>query len=272
MTVSGFNRLGGFILGIGLTVWFFLAMILPKAYELSEPAPVYSEYVTGPEDALNATVIIRCFDGGSGSGFHIGDGLIVTNAHVVLRGEHEQPVRVEGYSAEIEACDNDLDLALIRCDQVRHLKRFRISSVPVGLTYEVYCTGSQFGHQEAITKGFVSALRHDGTITTSPMNPGNSGGSDRLALPEHLPGQHGRRNRTGHPPGGAKVFSPRQPDNGFCHSWRHSGKTASSLHRDSIAGKRCGGKVDRNRRFYQSFRVFHPGGLEAPAFLSTPAH
>lgn len=160
-----------------------------SAFLTGEIRSTSKDVVKTPQEALNASVIIRCADNGMGSGFHIGDGLIITNAHVacreiisydetgqMVRDWEPQPVRVEGYGAEVIRFDGDYDLALIRCDQVRHLKRFRIAESSVDLTYEVYSVGNHFGQSEVLSKGFVSAIRHDGTITTSSMNPGCSGG------------------------------------------------------------------------------------------------
>lgn len=178
----------GALMGL-LIASFIIALSYGVNLLFRYPPSMHEDIVRTPHEALNASVIIRCADNGLGSGFHIGDGLIITNSHVVcreiisydengqvVRDLESQPIRVEGYSAEVIHFNGDYDLALIRCDQVRHLKRFKIAKSPVGLTYAVYSVGNHFGQSEVLSKGFVSAIRHDGSITTSPMNGGCSGG------------------------------------------------------------------------------------------------
>ncbi len=123
---------------------------------------------------------------GEGSGFIIrGDGLILTNAHVV-KGASEVTVRLTDrreFSAKVLGIDAKSDIALIKI-QAKDLPTVRIgdsSALKVGEW--VLAIGAPFGFENSATAGIVSAKGRSldsGYVpyiqTDVPINPGNSGG------------------------------------------------------------------------------------------------
>jgi S1-C subfamily serine protease len=131
---------------------------------------------------LDAVVKIRTADG-FGSGFFItGNGLIVTNRHVV--GD-ERTVSVKTRDGavtlgQVTARDSEDDLALVRV-QGRHDAFLRLSNgEDAGIGNDVIAIGTPEGLDWSVTRGIVSALRSDriGHLiqTDAAINHGNSGG------------------------------------------------------------------------------------------------
>jgi S1-C subfamily serine protease len=128
--------------------------------------------------------------GGTGSGFLIaGDGLIVTNSHVV-HGAHSLTVTLhEGdrYRAQVVGDDPDSDLALLR---IRSSELPSVSFAPanqIRVGQLAIAIGNPLGFQASVTAGVVSALGRtlraqsgrlidDILQTDAALNPGNSGG------------------------------------------------------------------------------------------------
>ena len=136
-------------------------------------------------------------DGGSriqnalGSGVLVrGDGLIVTNAHVV-RGADEIRVVLSDrreFDAKLVTLDDRYDLALLRIsgdgEKFPFLELRDSDSIEVGDI--VLAIGNPFGLNQTVTSGIVSALaRSTGGVndssffiqTDAAINPGNSGGA-----------------------------------------------------------------------------------------------
>ncbi len=124
---------------------------------------------------------------GVGSGFIVsGDGLILTNAHVV-NGADEITVRLTDrreFSARLVGADPQTDVAVLRID-AEGLPTVRLgdpSKVRVG--EPVLAIGSPYGFENTVTSGIVSAKSRslpDDTFvpfiqTDVAVNPGNSGG------------------------------------------------------------------------------------------------
>jgi serine protease Do len=123
---------------------------------------------------------------GEGSGFIIrGDGLILTNAHVV-KGASEVTVRLTDrreFTAKVLGIDPKSDIALIKI-KASDLPTVRIgdsSALKVGEW--VLAIGAPFGFENSATAGIVSAKGRSldsGYVpyiqTDVPINPGNSGG------------------------------------------------------------------------------------------------
>jgi S1-C subfamily serine protease len=126
---------------------------------------------------------------GSGSALVVGDGLLLTNDHVVS-GAHELEVtladgrRLEG---AVRGRDPPTDLALVEvaAEGLTHLTLEDSAGLRVGET--VLAVGSPFGLAGTVTRGIVSGLGRtlrsgsghliEGVIQTdAPLNPGNSGG------------------------------------------------------------------------------------------------
>jgi serine protease Do len=128
-------------------------------------------------------------DGGSvlGSGFIIrGDGLIVTNRHVVV-GARTVRVRLADareLPATVLGADAATDIALLKVD-AGPLPALRLgSSQKVSVGDAVIAIGNPFGLGQTVTAGIISArgrtLENDPYIdflqTDAPINRGNSGG------------------------------------------------------------------------------------------------
>ena len=128
------------------------------------------------ESSLGSGVVVR------------GEGVIVTNAHVV-RGADELRVVLNDrreFAAEIVAQDDTLDLAVLRVDTGGE----RLPSLPLDSAGDteigdiVLAIGNPFGVGQTVTSGIVSALSRTNVAdsssyiqTDAAVNPGNSGGA-----------------------------------------------------------------------------------------------
>jgi putative serine protease PepD len=127
----------------------------------------------------------------TGSGFVIsGDGLIVTNEHVV-DGAQQVTVKIgtsgKSQPAKVVGADASRDLALLKVD-AKDLKTLPLAdSNDVSVGDPTYAIGNPYGLDHTLTTGIVSALGRDlqspngakisGAIQTdAAINPGNSGG------------------------------------------------------------------------------------------------
>ena len=126
-----------------------------------------------------------------GSGVIIaGDGLIVTNHHVIAEADQVTVVLTDRreFDAEIILSDESTDLAMLRIavtdEDLPHLTLADSDDLEVGDL--VLAIGNPFGVGQTVTSGIVSALaRTTGGITDysffiqtdAAINPGNSGGA-----------------------------------------------------------------------------------------------
>jgi len=139
----------------------------------------HSKFVSTASDALRSTVLISSSDIGSGSGFHIGNGFFVTNAHVVLdngKANLTTVYLVDGANAVLMAYDPVRDLAVLQCSLKAHLKPFKLSLAAIDLKDDILSVGTHYGVIELASKGFVSVVGDGFLVTTAPMNHGCSGG------------------------------------------------------------------------------------------------
>jgi serine protease Do len=140
---------------------------------------------------------------GSGSGFLIEGGHIVTNYHVVASALQEGsvdlldgasiavtfPASPEAIPARVLGANPDFDLALLEIEDENDLPEVEpilFSDRPVQVGQKVIAIGNPFGLQSTVTTGIVSAIGRDletiGRIeipmiqTDAAINPGNSGG------------------------------------------------------------------------------------------------
>ncbi len=166
-----------------------------------DPVEIYASEAPGVVTIYSLGDGLLDSESGQGSGFVLnGDGEIVTNAHVVTRGEGTdieavQDVFVEfsdgnRVPAEIVGFDADADVALLDLDPegltLRPLPLGDSDAVEVG--EPVAAIGSPFGERQSLSIGIVSAVDRDaeslnrrfsipGAIQTdAAINPGNSGG------------------------------------------------------------------------------------------------
>lgn len=120
-----------------------------------------------------------------GSGFLIGDGLVVTNLHVV-RGSAGGTVRLVGQNSiqriiAIVDVDELADLVLLKISQTtRPAPELQLSNVTPQVGDLVYVIGNPRGLEGTFSDGIVSGIRHNEEDTilqiTAPISPGSSGG------------------------------------------------------------------------------------------------
>ncbi|MFO8060255.1 MAG: trypsin-like peptidase domain-containing protein, partial [Bacillota bacterium] len=135
------------------------------------------------ERALPATVTVIDGGGSLGSGFHIGDEMVVTNYHVIEGGVG---LSVRAHDGEqypvggVAAADVDCDLAVLVVPglEIPHLELSDDGQVRAGQT--VVAVGSPLGLAGTVSAGIVSApsreiLGQSFIQTTAPISPGSSG-------------------------------------------------------------------------------------------------
>ena len=132
----------------------------------------------GPRQGLGSGVIVDA-----------GEGLILTNNHVI-DGADEIEIRLEDrreFFAEIVGQDPQTDLALLKID-ARNLTDLPITETDDVMVGDyVIAVGNPFGLSSTVTSGIISALGRDGRgsgdryedyiQTDAAINPGNSGGA-----------------------------------------------------------------------------------------------
>ncbi len=127
---------------------------------------------------------------GLGSGVIVGEGLVVTNNHVV---DHADEIKIAApdhrqFSAEVVGADPKSDLALLRIKgDAKGLKPLALGdSSRLRLGDVVLAIGNPFGVGQTVTMGIVSAKNRsdlgiedyeDFIQTDAAINPGNSGGA-----------------------------------------------------------------------------------------------
>ncbi len=127
-----------------------------------------------------------------GSGVIVGDGLVVSNFHVV---ENATDIRVvladrREYQGEVVLADQQADLAVIRLPGATDLPALTFAdSDAVSVGDLVLAIGDPFGVGQTVSSGIVSGLARSGSgggafnaggyfiQTDAPINPGNSGGA-----------------------------------------------------------------------------------------------
>ena len=125
---------------------------------------------------------------GSGVVVDAGNGLILTNNHVI-DGADDIAVTLEDgreFSAEFVGADRETDLALIRIDADDLSELPLHDATPLRVGDFVVAVGNPFGLGQTVTSGIVSALGRSGLRgleyqnfiqTDASINPGNSGGA-----------------------------------------------------------------------------------------------
>lgn len=133
---------------------------------------------------LNQAVAVVRSALGHGSGFVIGKGLLVTNAHVVGGAKKVRLIFGDGaqIDANIATIDDRRDVALIRFADSFIRYSLPVRHTPVEIGEDVYSFGAPLDEEYSGTlrKGIVSAYRQtrglDYIQSDVAINPGNSGG------------------------------------------------------------------------------------------------
>jgi S1-C subfamily serine protease len=160
------------------------------------PLDAYSRIVAQVANDIGATVVrvegaATARRSGIGSGVIIaGDGLVLTNSHVVAGARRVRLALAEGYQtgAEVVGDDPDTDLALLRSDLPRGTPAAALGdSKMLRRGHLVVAIGNPLGFESTVTAGVVSALGRslrsrngrlidDVIQTDAALNPGSSGG------------------------------------------------------------------------------------------------
>jgi len=116
------------------------------------------------------------------------DGYVLTNAHVIARGQNIKVVLADEreLDARVVGVDADADIAVLKVDggTLPHLEFGNSDDLLIGET--VIAIGNPFGFSHTVTTGVISAVRRslksegrtylDFVQTDASINPGNSGG------------------------------------------------------------------------------------------------
>lgn len=191
---------GGIAVGVAAVVfatWWFLRPSAPsgpgKAARASgvPGAAVAAPAASSPELSRNAlarialasTASVRCADS-VGAGFFVGDGLVLTNAHVLCRdGAAPKVVLSDGREASGTPVrqDQELDLALLSVSGIAAPPLALGDGGGVSVGDRVMIVGSPVGMDFTVHEGMVSAvgrvvLGNAYIQLDAKVNPGNSGG------------------------------------------------------------------------------------------------
>ncbi len=125
---------------------------------------------------------------GSGVIVDAGDGVVMTNYHVIKGADEVQVALVDGrsYKAKVLGSDPDLDIAILEIDADGLTDVSLADSSQLEVGDFVVAIGNPFGLGQTVTTGIVSALGRSGLgiegyenfiQTDASINPGNSGGA-----------------------------------------------------------------------------------------------
>ena len=152
--------------------------------------PFFRKFFDIPEQAQPEQQMPRKRQQSAGSGVIVnaGDGIVMTNYHVVRNADEVHVSLVDGrnYEAKIVGTDPELDIAILEID-ADDLTEVRIAdSSLLEIGDFVVAIGNPFGLGQTVTTGIVSALGRSGLgiegyenfiQTDASINPGNSGGA-----------------------------------------------------------------------------------------------
>lgn len=140
------------------------------------------------DKALPSMVRISVYDATGtelalGSGFFIGPGKILTNAHVI-KGAYSAAVHssLNFYDqVTIDKSDENLDLALLSVEELGEPSLALADSVELRPGQRIIAIGNPFGFENTVTDGLISAIREPIGLAeyiqiSAPLSPGSSGG------------------------------------------------------------------------------------------------
>lgn len=156
-------------------LYFILSICFYETTFSQEASIIYKKTV-------NSTVTIET-DDAQGSGFFVGNNLIVTNYHVIqgttnalcyLTGSTSK-FKIDGYVAS----DKKTDLIILKISNIDK-PSIKMSTESVSPGQKIFVLGSPIGLPATISDGIISGLRgfddYDLIQITAPISPGSSGG------------------------------------------------------------------------------------------------
>lgn len=164
---------------------------ISKSYEDEIKARKSKKRIFKPrkDDRFDSVVVVVNPKGDFGTGFFVGEDVVLTNNHIIDGGKFAEVLFFDGKETfgKIIATDIRLDLALIKVKEPgKAVDFFSGSELPIGSTVEAI--GHPKGLRYSITRGVISALRETESIflrgggkvrfvqTDTAISPGNSGG------------------------------------------------------------------------------------------------
>ncbi len=149
-----------------------------------------AEPVVAVAESLSPSVVLIRTEDGLGSGvIYDGQGLIMTNAHVVGSARNVEVSLADGSTLEGEVLGRDTatDIAVVQVDADGALPAALLADDEPRVGQVAIALGSPFGLEQTVTAGVVSAVdrpvdNERGVVvgmiqTDAPINPGNSGGA-----------------------------------------------------------------------------------------------
>jgi len=117
-----------------------------------------------------------------GSGFFIGSGKVLTNAHVV-EGAYSAEVsslRNTYEEVTIDKRDNDMDLAVLSVQSVGEPIIYLADDTDLGVGQQILVIGNPLGYERSVSDGLISATKDSAGFQkiqiTAPISEGSSGG------------------------------------------------------------------------------------------------
>lgn len=159
-------------------------VIVAPSFELPPADPVQADRSEEVFRAVSPSIVVVRANGSQksqGSGVVVGQGMVVTNRHVV-QGASRITVESGGgkYPAAVALADPEYDLCALSVSglQAPIVPMMSFRSLRGG--QRVYAVGAPRGLDLSITDGLVSGLRPNGAFpliqTNAPISPGSSGG------------------------------------------------------------------------------------------------
>lgn len=150
--------------------------------------PFFRRFFNIPEDQYRQKTERRERSAGSGVIVDAGDGVVLTNFHVIKDADEIQVSLIDGrsFKAELQGVDPELDIAVLKIDAKNLSEVTMTNSENLRVGDFVVAIGNPFGLGQTVTTGIVSALGRSGLgiegyenfiQTDASINPGNSGGA-----------------------------------------------------------------------------------------------
>lgn len=150
--------------------------------------PFFRRFFNIPDEQYRQQTERRQQSAGSGVIVDAGDGVVLTNFHVIKDADEIQVSLIDGrsFKAELQGVDPELDIAVLKIEATNLAEVTMSNSENLRVGDFVVAIGNPFGLGQTVTTGIVSALGRSGLgiegyenfiQTDASINPGNSGGA-----------------------------------------------------------------------------------------------